>query len=106
MQADEKLAVLKMYFDTRRGRGHTHAMVEGAANVENVSVLVHSMRYGKDIERLCGKKITIITWESLEGLCGSNNALVIDNSAMSQILGDALEELRKLRSENSILKAK
>jgi len=99
----EKIALLKTYFDTRRG--HTFAMVNGIANTENVLVLVHSQNYGKDIQRMCQKKITFVSWDNLDRLKGSNNALVIDNAAMSQILGDALEMLRELRAENSLLKA-
>ncbi len=101
----EKIALLKTYFDTRRGRGHTFAMVNGVANTENVTVIVHSQNYGKDIQRMCQKRINLVSWDNLDKLRGSNNALVIDNAAMSQILGDALEMLRELRAENSRLKA-
>jgi hypothetical protein len=103
---DEKIALLKTYFDTRRGRGHTFAMVNGVANTENVTVVVHNLNYGKDIQRMCQKKINLVSWDNLEGLRNSNNALVIDNAAISQILGDALDMLRDLRAENSRLRDK
>ena len=101
----EKIVLLKTYLDTRRGRGHTFAMVNGVANTENVTVIVHNQSYGKDIQRMCQKRINLVSWDDLDKLRGSNNALVIDNAAMSQILGDALEMLRELRAENSLLKA-
>ena len=101
----EKIALLKTYLDTRRGRGHTFAMVNGVANTENVTVIVHNQNYGKDIQRMCQKRINLVSWDDLYKLRGSNNALVIDNAAMSKILGDALEMLRELRAENSLLKA-
>ena len=99
-----KISLLKTYFDTRRGSGHTLAMVNGIANMENVTVIVHNHRYGKDIQRICGRRVNFISWDEIDKLRGSSNALVIDNSGMSLILGDALEMRRKLMVENLLLK--
>jgi hypothetical protein len=101
-----KIAILREYFATRRGCGHTRAMLQGAMNVERVSVLIPSNSFRGYIEdKLRGKKVTFVSWQGIEGLGASSNPLVIDNAATFLILGDALDEIRKLRSEISLLRA-
>lgn len=101
----ERIALLKAYLETRRGRGHTFAMVHGVANTENVTVIACNQSHVKHIQGMCQKKINFVPWNNLEGLRGSDNAIAIDNAAMAQILGDALEAVREMRAENSRLVA-
>jgi hypothetical protein len=103
----ERLAILKTYFDTRRGCGHTFAMMNGVVNTDpSPVILVHSASYAQDLQKFSPKRmLRTVSWDGLERLKGLNSALVIDNAAMSNILGDALEEIRKLRAENSLLRA-
>jgi len=100
-----KIEAIKDYFETRRGCGHTFAMVNGVLNTYCVTVVVHNHSFGKVLQRMCQREVDFVTWDNLDKLHGSNNALVIDNEAMFQILGDALELIRQLRGENSRLKA-
>jgi hypothetical protein len=100
----EKLALLKMYFDTRRGAGHTRAMIQGAINAKDVIILSHNHRYGHDLQRGC-RHARIISWEDgLGDLKGRGGPLVIDNAAMAVVLGDVLDMLKELQVENALIK--
>lgn len=98
----EKIARLKVYYSTRRGVGHTRAMILGAANTERVIVLAHNMRHGEDIKDRC-RNAKIITWDRLDGLNGESSPLLIDHWALMEILSDAQKMLGELQEENTKL---
>lgn len=107
MNTEEKLNWLKLYFTTRRGVGHTYTMIHGVkSNKDNCAVLVRNSIESNAVYReVGGKGFPIFSWDGdgIERMRGLRQALVIDNNAMISILGDALEEIRKLRVENAIL---
>lgn len=105
LDKEEKLVLLKAYYDTRRGVGHTTVMMKGVVGSQHAIVLAHTARYAEDLRNIYGRETQIVTWDALDRLLGRRDALVIDNAAMITILGDALEVMRKLRSENSILRS-
>ena len=104
MEKEQKLLMLKLYFDTRRQEGHTLAMVKGAENIQ-ATVIVREPFHSDYIERMANRKrwIRYVSWDRFD-LHGLRGPLVIDNAAMSEILGDALDLLREARKENHLLR--
>lgn len=104
LDESERLLTLLIYLRSRRAVGHTQTMINGVANSDNVIVLVGYKQFGDEISRQCGKKIDCVAWSNIEiGLLGKNAPIAIDNSAMLEILGDALGTIKELRSENQRL---
>ena len=102
---EERLMMLKLYLDTRRGVGHTYAQVKGIENIPNTVVVVTHPHEARHIENLARKRIKYITWDNLDLtlLRGQDVPLVVDNHALSQIIGDALDLLRQARQDNYVL---
>jgi len=107
METTEKLNWLKLYFDTRRGLGHTYTMINGVKNnVDKCAVLVRNQSEAKYMFDMAGKGFRTFSWDGdFDRIRGLRFALVIDNNAMISILEDALDEIRKLRADNTALKA-
>jgi hypothetical protein len=107
MQTEEKLNWLKLYFDTRRAVGHSYTMINGVkGNIDKCAVMVRHQAESRYLFSMAGAKFRTFSWDDpygVEKLRGLKCALVIDNNAMISILGDALEEIRRLRAENVLL---
>jgi hypothetical protein len=105
-RTEEKLTLLRLYFTSRRGVGHTSALVKGIANTERLLVLASDISEIRYIARMAQRMlIPPVTWENFpDGMYGESRPLVITEQALVQILGDALEELKQSRAENYILK--
>ncbi len=95
----DKLEILLQYFQRNRGVGHTTVMVRGVADSENVVVLAHDYSFHDVISTLCGKKVDVVTLNTLDELIGRNTPLVIDNGAMTLLLRDALFEITTLTNK-------
>ncbi len=104
MEKEQKLLMLKLYFDTRRHEGHTLAMVKGTENIQ-ATVIVREPFHSDYIERMSNRKrwVRYVSWERFD-LHGLRGPLVIDNAAMTAILEDALDLLRNARAENYLLR--
>lgn len=100
MNTLERISIIKTYFDTRRGAGHTAALVDGISRAKDVIFLVSTKRYADSFHGRLGKNVRVSPVSDLDILRGSFSALVIDNSALVELLGDALAELGILRREN------
>lgn len=94
-----KLTTLLSYYGGTHRQGHTQAVLRGAKN-SNCLVLVSNSQESKDI-RLDNRKT--ISLEFLDGLKGQNKPLLIDNSAIIQILRDALRVINQQKEEKSNL---
>jgi hypothetical protein len=104
LDKSERLLILLTYLRSRKAVGHTQAMIKGVANSDNVIVLASHEQFGYEVSRQCGKKVDCVSWNNVEvGLFGKKSPIAIDNSAMLEILEDALEVIRDLRQENSRL---
>lgn len=87
-----QLEALFRYFQINRQVGHTTAMLEGAKNVP--CLVLANNQAGKHHLKITGLK-EVVTLPEIEGgrLCGLNRPLLIDNAAMTEILGGALHEI-------------
>jgi len=101
MNKEERLQILKLYFDTRRQAGHTYTMLQGAANMDSL-IMVRSKVHAHHLQQMAMKKLATIAWDefNIDELLNSIVPLIIDASALSEILGDALDLLRQERSKN------
>lgn len=94
----EQLAILKAYYSSRRGVGHTKTMILGAKNIDNVVVMVHTQRYASQLKREL-PNAKFVLWEDFRDLQGRSAPLVIDNSAFFEILHDIFYAFRDLQEE-------
>ena len=102
---EEKILLLKVYYETRRGVGHTSALVNGIANTDPI-VLGRDLDDLRNTSRMAGKVLyPSVSWVTFpKGMYGQNRPLVVTETALVQILGEVLEELKQSRAENYILK--
>lgn len=96
MNAKRKLETLARYFATTRQAGHTTAMLNGALDTERCQILAPDHRTGGMLQKLA-PDAAVISMENLDHeLRGVRLPLVVDNSAMSEILSLALREIERL----------
>lgn len=107
----DELRELATYYAHTRGVGHTHAMMHGALNTDNVIILAHDMKYATELVRQCGGpacegQAIPLSLHSLEhGLRGHRKPLLIDNSAMWWLLQDAIKEIESHRQASALIEA-
>lgn len=110
MHIREKLNRIKTYYDVTRQVGHSVGMVNGVKDTEKCIVLMHQMCMREPIERVLNKRspknVTFQTINSPYFLVGSRLPLFVDNAALWQLCGEAVEEIDRLTSENTKLKHK
>lgn len=106
MQIEEKLLFLSSYYTALPKVGHTHALIHGIANTERVMVLTQTHEQGQAIQRQCASFVHLMDLDHLHLLFGKDNPLVIDNEALSQLFKEAVDEIWKLKRENSDLHAR
>ena len=100
MKTLQKLHMLLAYYCNRRGTGHTTILLEGARNAPQVMVLAHTMVYASDLAKRCDNAKPL-SWTSMDDrdFAGRNAPLAIDNSAMIELLKDAIQEINALRRQ-------
>ena len=99
MKTLERLQILQHYIDSNRQVGHTHAMLHGVLRDDAIVLSAnsaHGVYLSKLIKASGGKKRKIVSWHSMGGLRGDSKPLAIDNGTMSVILGDAIDEIKRL----------
>lgn len=94
----ETLKSLSHYFLVNRGVGHTNAVLEGAKNVPNATILTLDRRTQDDLGDAAPNSLSIAL-HKLDYLRGMNNPLVIDNGALTYIFSAAVEEIERLEGE-------
>jgi len=97
MKTKEKLEILRNYYYSTRGKGHTTLMRKGTDNVKDKLVLCYNYQSGEDLRF---KNNELISWHGLKKLYGHNKPLAIDNGTMTVILESAIEEIERLEEEN------
>lgn len=80
---------LKGYFEETRGVGHTMALLNGARNTMDATIMVNSEWLARDLKKECPHAM-IVTPKSIDELRGANRPLLIDNSVMVEILEKAI----------------
>lgn len=102
---EEKILLLKIYYETRRQVGHTSALVKGIMNTDPI-VLGRDADDLRNASRMAQKVLyPSVSWETFpDGMYGQNRPLVITETALVQILGEVLVELKQARAETFILK--
>jgi len=97
---------LQRYYINTRQIGHTSALVHGAENVDNVVVLVHSLRMKQIIQAMSKnqKNIQVACMTDPDCLIAVRKPLLIDNAAMVNLLDYALQRISFLEKENYALR--
>lgn len=101
---EEKITLLRLYFLTRRGVGHSSALVNGIANMDSV-ILARDFDDLKYMSRMSRKMfVPAITWtdDRFMDITATDKPLVITDAAIVQILGEVLDELKFVRGELQI----
>jgi hypothetical protein len=90
LSLSKKMELLFHYYNVTRGIGHTMLMVHGAERVRGALIVVSDERVAYNLKRFCpdAKFITLsMGWSDIqEMLSGERAPLIIDNSAMMEIL--------------------
>lgn len=95
----ETLEVLLNYYETTRQVGHTTAMMEGAKNTECL-VVVYNSQVEKGIKKMFpDSKNKYISIYGVDKLKDCKTPLLIDNSALFELLDEALKEISKLECQ-------
>ena len=106
-KVEEKMTLLKLYFDNRRGVGHTLALVRGIAN-SDAMVMGQNMDDLRHVSRLSQKIfVPAVAWEDdrfVDLIALQGRPLVVTETALIGIMSDAMKELQQARSEIHILK--
>jgi hypothetical protein len=103
MKTKEQLNRLLAYFQANRRSGHTTAMMEGAKN-SGCLVLARNQNEAGFIKDL-GPKGEVIALPAIHlSLTGTNLPLLIDNSAITEILASSLTEISRLESKVESMK--
>jgi predicted ATP-grasp superfamily ATP-dependent carboligase len=83
----------------KRGVGHTTALLNGAMNTDNVCILAPTVNEGRDLIKNCSQNARFVTLNSSELLKGLRLPLMIDNSAMIEIISKSLNEIVNLNTQ-------
>lgn len=106
MNIDESnLYLLSGYMNTRRGVGHTTAMIQGAIHTNPVNIMVNYAPEIKFIKPFCNHANFIVWHEEIDRLRSSNSPLVFDNFAIVGILNSCYKLLHQKQDEINLLQA-
>jgi hypothetical protein len=97
MDTLDRLKLLRDYYESTRGVGHTTAMLEGAKNTGGVIIMAVT-RYIAEMFTATCESAKAISWREVDRLTEMGAPLAIDNSAMFEILNDAISEIETLRA--------
>lgn len=98
-----KLEQILAYYSFTIGAGHTRAMMEGAKNVDRVAIMGHTMNWSTELSREA-KGIKPISWFNFhDQLRGYRLPLLIDNSALREIIEECLVIIHDLKKTNKRL---
>jgi hypothetical protein len=101
-----KMDLLAMYYHTRRGVGHTHAVLHGAINVPGTIVLVkdHSQKLWIH-NRVLSAPVKMVTFDEIEHrLLREGSPMVIDPWALDHVWRTVRDAVTELQKENSMLR--
>ena len=102
MKIEEKLRILRDYYLFTRNVGHTSLMKDGTKNyTKEKFVLGYKKECFGELE--C-KPSDVISWHNLDALKGHIKPLAIDNSVMSTLLDEVLNEITSLQQDSYKLK--
>lgn len=103
----EKLARIAAYYSTHRGRGHTWAMVHGAANTNGCIVIVGQRADEDYLRRMVPpdafRRLRFISWHDSnfsERMAGLDVPLVFDHHALQFLIEDVWQEFVQYREHN------
>lgn len=93
-----KMEDLAHYYDRTRGIGHTRVLLQGIGD-EPVMVMFDNMHMASILAPRDNPNILPIAWSTdlARTLIGRTEPLVLDNSAVTAILRDAMNEIRRLK---------
>jgi len=103
----EKLQELKQYYDNNTGVGNTFLLLHGLLSHKTSAIVMsHSFDYGRKLIVKTYIAHNVITWNTLRPstLRGVRLPLVVDNSAMVEILSAAINQIEELKNEIRELK--
>jgi hypothetical protein len=98
----EALTFLAHYYQVSRQAGHTTLLKRGLDNSEDVVLVAHTIRAGREVAQ--GRpSVEIVTLASLDRLRGSRKPIIFDNAALEHIFRYGARRIRQLedRSEEA-----
>ncbi len=95
---------LVVYFQSRRGVGHTWAMLHGALASKDCIVVASDKRQQQEFNLEGVPRSRIIPLSELSCLHGESAPVVIDHHALVMMLGDLVRENQELRAHNAKLR--
>jgi hypothetical protein len=107
MKIKETLQTLLNYYERTRGVGHTRVMLEGATNRPEALVVFAYPLQDKILTPGPLKNSQVLSLETVTtDLLGRGVPLVFDNTGMSELLAQSLEEINRLEAEVQSLQDK
>lgn len=95
----EILAWIKSYYTSRRGVGHTFAMIHGARDQDNCIVVAHDHKYASDLKRQLHGHTVIALSDIPQALHGKNDPLVLDHWALVALIDGIFKDIARLQEE-------
>jgi len=96
------------FFETNKGVGHTKALTDGAARTKANFIVATEAEAGTRLRGVSGKRLISLA-EIEAGQLREPHArgfpMVIDNGAVTALLGSLLDEIDRLRKRGSAMKA-
>lgn len=100
---EEVINTIKMYLGLR-GVGHTYTMVNGVKTVDAIVLVAHKQDE-KYINSMAGRKVDCVSLDAVHRLRGNRKPLVVDNHALSILLGWVFDIVLEYQKETNRLRS-
>ncbi len=98
-----KLEWIISYYNSTRQAGYTRAMMEGAKNIKKVAIMGHTMEWATELSKEA-QGIKPVSWHNFyDQLRGYTHPLLMDNSALYEIITECLVLIYELKRANKYL---
>lgn len=101
MSISKTLYEIITYLKVNRLRGHTTAVIRGAQNVDNATLVCHNEAFARSLGKTLPKSVQTTSLGSIAhgSLRGKMQSLVFDNAAISELAEQCLSEIETLQNE-------
>lgn len=99
MDAEAVATAIVEYYQANRGVGHTHTVLNGAANADRGAILLAANEgHANSLRGKVGPQVDVVSMRSLpESLRAQEKPLVVDNGGLFELLARLLRELADVR---------
>lgn len=106
MNIKETLLTLQSYYLATRTCGYTTSLLNGAVNSADCRVLVDRTQTGNALPKMKGRTVNLNVNNLANSLIGVRSPLLIDNSALLDIIGGSITEIERLERKIERLQKK